>query len=269
LIKTTLVTNGYRFNSESFWLEYLKHPNSQVSTSLKSYDEKSSLLITKVEDFKGINNGIRKVNSKFKGHVTIVYSTLIEGRLLDTVSLAMDLGATSVSVSPCTPVSENGKFSAPFTVEYDKMVLEISTNYKKIVDLTKGKISFSLKTPLCIWPEDFIQTIIAQKQLNTVCQFQRRSGIVFDTDGKIVLCNSMLEYPVGKYGVDFNDRESFLKILNSEEVNGIYNHINSYPSKLCMECNLFSRCRGGCPIMWTVFNAEEVISSAKKRKGGG
>jgi radical SAM protein with 4Fe4S-binding SPASM domain len=263
-IKTNLVTNAYAFRSELFWLEYLKHPNTRVEPSLKAFDEQSNLLITKTRDFEGIKAGIQRVTGKFKSQVSIVYSTLVEDHLLEMVSTAVTLGAFSVRIGVCTPMSVDGKFIAPFTVEYRKMILEIVSSYERMVDVTKGRISFTLNTPLCIWPDDFVRDILAKNRIGAGCQFQNRSGVVFDTDGKVILCNSMFECPVGKYGVDFKDGESFLGLLNSENVDTIYNHINSYPSKMCVDCDLFPRCRGGCPIMWTVRNAEEVITSAKK-----
>ena len=76
----------------------------------------------------------------------------------------------------------------------------------------------------------------------------------------------MFECPIGKYGVDFNNSESFIALLNSDIVDEIYKHISSYPSKECIDCDLFPRCRGGCPIMWTTHKAEEIISSAKRKE---
>ena len=263
-IETNLITNAYSFRSENFWLEYLKHQNTHMEPSLKAFDEKSCLLITKSKNFDGVKAGIQRVTSKFKSQVGIVYSSLIENHLLEMVSAAISLGAFSVRLVICKPMSINGKFIAPFSVEYDKMVLEISKNYEKMVDITKGKISFILNTPLCIWPKDFVQDILTKKRINTGCQFQNRSGVVFDTDGKVLLCNSMFDCPVGKYGDDFNDSNSFLELLNSEKVDHIYKHINSYPSKICVDCELFSKCRGGCPIMWTNHNPDDVIHSVKK-----
>lgn len=53
--------------------------------------------------------------------------------------------------------------------------------------------------------------------------------------------------------------------LSSEWI--FYNHITVYPSQICVGCELYPRCRGGCPIMWTTHNAEEIISKAKNQKG--
>jgi radical SAM protein with 4Fe4S-binding SPASM domain len=265
-VRTSIVTNAYAFRSDDFLQEYLKHPNTHVETSLKSFDEQSSLLITRIKDFEGMKTGIQRATSKFKSQVSIVYSTLVENDLLKMVSTAVDLGAQYVRVGVCTPMSIDGKFVAPFTVTYDKMVSEISTNYKKMVDITRGKLSFALNSPLCIWPKDFVKDIIEQNRIGIGCQFRNRLGVVFDPRGKVLLCNNMFDCPVGEYGVDFNDSKTLLALLNSKEVDGFYKHINSYPSKICIDCDLYPRCRGGCPIVWTVYNAEEIISAANNKE---
>lgn len=268
-IRTSLITNALKFHSENFWLDYLKHPNTHMEISLKAFDEQCGLIVTGRKNyFRDAKIGIQRIISKFKTPINIVYSTLIENNLLKMVSTAVELGASFVDVCICKPFSINNKFIAPFTVTFDKMVTEISNDYEKMVEITKGKLSFALNTPLCIWPEFFIQDVIAKKRIGTGCQFQHRSGVVFDTDGSIFLCNSMSDCHVGRYGIDFIQSESLFSLLNSEKVNAIYNHINSYPSKKCMNCDLFPNCRGGCPLMWTVYKAEDIVHPIKLMKGG-
>jgi radical SAM protein with 4Fe4S-binding SPASM domain len=264
-IKTNLVTNAYRFHSEHFWRQYQQHPNSRIEPSLKAFDEQSSLLVTKIGDFKKVRVGMRNATKESKTMINVVYSTLMEGSLLEMVSTAVDLGASSVRVGICKPMSIDGKFVAPFTVPYERMASEIAGNYAKMVEITGGKLSLVLSTPFCVWPRDFIQKGIAQKTIGVGgCQFQSRSGVVFDTDGTVVLCNSMFDCPVGKYGVDFNDSASFLAMINGEMVDTIYKHIGSYPAEECAICDFFQECRGGCPIMWTVYNPKQIVHSMKK-----
>ncbi|MCX6786620.1 MAG: radical SAM protein [Candidatus Kaiserbacteria bacterium] len=264
-IKTNIVTNCYKFHSEHFWLQYQQHPNSRIEPSLKAFDERSSLLITKSREFEKVRVGMRRAAGESKTMINVVYSTLIEGNLLEMVSAAVDLGAYSVRIGVCKPMSIGGKFAAPFTVPFGRMASEITSNYAKMVDITKGRLSFALSTPFCVWPADFIQDGIAHKRIGVGgCQFQKHSGVVFDTDGTVVLCNTMFECPVGKYGVDFNDSLSFLAMINGEKVNSIYRHISSYPSEECIGCDFFQECQGGCPIMWTVYNPNGIVHSIKK-----
>lgn len=265
-IKTSLVTNGRQFRSKEFIEEFQQHPTTVVAPSLKAFDESSSLAITSISDFEGVKEGMRNICSISKTYISIVYNTLIQGKLVEMVKTATELGSFGVRVSVCTPMSENGKFVSPFTVDYDIMVDEISGSYEKMMELTKGNLSLELKTPFCIWPRDFIDNLIRLNQVGSGCQFFHRAGVIFDTDGTAMLCNSMFDCPVGKFETNFSDGESLLKLLDSNEVKSIYRHITAYPSKICVDCDLYVRCRGGCPIMWTTRNAEEIISAAKKQQ---
>jgi len=267
-LRTILVTNGRRFRSEEFLREFQQHPTTVVAPSLKAFDEQSSLAITGLGDFEGSRIGMKNICSNSKAHISIVYSTLIQGQLLEMVETAVKLGAFGVRLSVCTPMAENGKFISPYTADYDVMVAEFCDCYNRAMEITHGNLSFELKTPLCIWPRDFVNRLIEQNQIGSGCQFFHRAGVIFDTDGTVMLCNSMFDCPVGKFEDDFSDKRGLLELVNSDKVNTIYDHITAYPSKICVDCELYTHCRGGCPIMWTTKNAEEVISKAKNQKGG-
>lgn len=267
-LRTILVTNGHRFRSEKFQREFQQHPTTVVAPSLKAFDEQSSLSITGLGDFSGIKSGLRNVCNNSKTNISIVYSTLIQGRLLEMLGAAVELGAFGVRIGVCTPMTENGKFVSPYAVDYDIMVAEFCDCYEKAMEITRGNLSFELKTPLCIWPRDFVDKLIERNQIGSGCQFFYRAGVIFDTDGTVMLCNSMFDCPVGKFGEDFSDKKGLLDLMNSDKVNTIYNHITAYPSNICVDCDLYTRCRGGCPIMWTQHKAEEIISKATNQKGG-
>lgn len=262
-LRTILVTNGRRFRIERFRQEFQQHPTNSVAMSLKAFDEQSFLFVTGSKDFEGVKIGIKSVCDSSKTYISIVYSTLIQGQLIKMIEMAIKLGAHGVRISTCTPMSENGKFVAPYIVDYGVMVKEICDCYEKAIELTRGNVSLELKTPLCIWPRDFVDNLIEQNQIGSGCQFFHRSGVIFDSDGTVVLCNSMFDCPVGKFGKDFSDGEGLVKLLNTDEVNAVYSHITSYPLRICVDCELYTHCRGGCPIMWTVYNPKEVVHSMK------
>ena len=262
-LKTILVTNGRRFRSEKFQRAFEQHPTSVIAPSLKAFDGQSCASITGNKDFGGVKHGISYVCNRSKTYVSIVYSTLIQGQLIRMIETAVELGAFGVRISNCTPMSENGIFTSPYTVDYETFEAEVCDCYERATEITRGRLSFDLKMPLCIWPPYFVSRLISNSQISSGCQFFRHAGVIFDVDGTVILCNSMFDCPVGKFGEDFFDKEGLLKLLNSAQVNRIYNHITSYPSKICVNCKLYSRCRGGCPIMWTTHNPEDIISKAK------
>jgi len=116
-----------------------------------------------------------------------------------------------------------------------------------------------MKMPLCLWPKDFLENLIQKGQMTATCQVQKRSGIIFDSDGKLLMCNGLFDYPIGTYKKDFSDSETLVTFLNSEKVFDYYDKINSYPSAKCIGCSMFKICSGGCPLRWAVYNPEETI----------
>jgi radical SAM protein with 4Fe4S-binding SPASM domain len=140
-----------------------------------------------------------------------------------------------------------------------ELVASFTSEYEEINTLFAEKLTFAIKTPLCIWPRDFIEKLKRRKQLQPTCQFQHRSGIIFDPKGQISACNSLANFPMGMMDENYNNAESLIRIFNSDDVVRVYNHMNSYPSETCINCPDNSFCRGGCPLMWAVYNASECI----------
>jgi radical SAM protein with 4Fe4S-binding SPASM domain len=141
----------------------------------------------------------------------------------------------------------------------EDLVTSIVSQYDEINAICAGQLIFAIKTPFCIWPREFIRKLVERKQLRASCQFQHRSGIIFDPKGQVMACNSMADFPMGEIDKDYSDAESLIRLFNSEEVVQSCDHINSYPSERCIGCSQLSLCRGGCPLMWTVYNAKESI----------
>lgn len=39
----------------------------------------------------------------------------------------------------------------------------------------------------------------------------RRSELIFDTKGKVLVCNNLFDYPIAIYSKDFKDKDRFKK----------------------------------------------------------
>jgi len=259
-IKTGLVSNCQRFSSTKYFEEYQQHPSDYVSVSLKAFDQDSSILVSDFKDFESVKLGIQRICCYQKTQVSLVYNSLIQGQLSDMVKVAVDLGASSARIGTCKPVSINGKFVSTHCIDHVSVVDEVLKQYVELDGATNGKIRFITNIPLCVWPRDFVKMLLNKKQIGVGgCQFQRRSGVVFDVDGTVILCNSMFDCPVGKLNENFSETQGLISLLNSENVNLIYKRINQYPSEKCASCEMWGLCRGGCPIMWTVYKPEKII----------
>lgn len=258
-LNTTVVTNAIRFGADRFWSRYMENPSTKVGISIKAFDKASLKKIAGVDSFKLAEKGLRRAISHFNCGVSTVYSTSSADSILDLAKFAMDCGARSLTLSPCTPSFCDGEADGTYIVEANKMVAHIVDVYPKLVEITGGNITFSMKLPLCLWPKEFVENLVQQNQISTVCQVQQKAGVVFDVDGQLMLCNSLFDFPLGKYGVDFTDKESLVALMNSQKTVDMYNSLTAYPSEKCITCSLWNVCAGGCPLYWTLFDPNEVI----------
>jgi radical SAM protein with 4Fe4S-binding SPASM domain len=74
-----------------------------------------------------------------------------------------------------------------------------------------------------------------------------------------MMCNGLFSYPIGSLGKDFTDAKTFIEFINRPEVNSYYETIRSYPSRKCIHCPMWTKCGGGCPLLWAVYKADDVI----------
>lgn len=258
-IKTTLVTNAMRFGINGFWKKYQQYPNTKIGISIKAFDEKSMLSMAGISNFEISKKGLERVISFFKCGVSTVYNTVSSDYLIDIARFAKKCGAKSLSISLCTPAICSDSINSNFVVDPHKTVSDIVNFYPELEKITNGWLTFSMKLPLCLWPKDFIEKLVEKNQISTVCQLQQRSGLIFGTNGDLFVCNSLFDFPIGKYGNDFVDKNTLLEFLNSEEVVKIYDKLTSYPSQKCIKCPKYNFCGGGCPLFWSTYNPEKII----------
>ena len=258
-IQTTLVTNAYKFSEDDFWTEYLKSPNDKVSPSVKAFDEPSMKRLVQVSGVDFIQKGLERLVQKYNCGVSFVFSSFVKHDMVSLAKFAKSCGAIRISVSPCTPSFSDNGVDPTGMVALKEMVEIVTSEYPHLHELMEGNITLSIKTPFCLWPKDFIDTLRKRGQLHSGCQFQGRSGIIFGPQGELLACNSMAKFPIGELDKDYSDAKSLISLLNSEEVVRNYDHINSYPSEKCIGCSQINSCGGGCPLMWTVYDATESI----------
>lgn len=258
-IRSFLVTNAYRFSNDNFWDEYTKTPNDKISVSLKAFDGKSAKEFAGVGDFEAMKIGLGRAILRFNSGVSFLCNSFASGNLLSLARVARECGAQRVTISPCTPSFSKEGVDTMGMLGLGELVKSFTSEYEEINTLFAEKLTFAIKTPLCIWPQDFIEKLLRRKQLRLTCQFQHRSGIIFDPIGQVSACNSLANFPMGMIDENYDNAESLIRIFNSDSVVRVYNHMNSYPSEICIDCPDNSLCRGGCPLMWSVYDPKKSI----------
>jgi len=259
-MRTSLVTNAMKFGVDKFWAAYKKHPNTDTPwISAKAYDRNSLQKTCGVFNFDTVTLGLKRATEFFNCGLSFVYNSYFTDDLIEMTKYAIELGAKSVRICPCTPAFVKNTAVDQYMIETELYISNIVRDYQKLSEITNDNLSFSMKMPLCLWPKDFLENLIQKGQMTATCQVQKRSGIIFDSDGKLLMCNGLFDYPIGTYKKDFSDSETLVTFLNSEKVFDYYDKINSYPSAKCIGCSMFKICSGGCPLRWAVYNPEETI----------
>ena len=259
-VSSVIVTNAQRFSDDRFWNNYLEHPNTHIGASFKAFSPESLLANAKATTFPSVTKGLERVFAHQPNSIaSFVYSRPYVSHFLDMVKYAVRCGAHGVAVNFCSPAVHRDFVDATYVVDIDEMVREITACYEEAHAITHGRLVFVMKHPLCIWPKTLIETLKCRGQIQTTCHLQHQTGGIIETDGSLCLCNSLFDFPVGKYGRDFDSAESLLSLFSSQHVTECFSQLRTYPSLKCSDCEVFSDCAGGCPLLWTAHSPQEVI----------
>lgn len=263
-VETVVVTNGFMFSDDVFWKKYLKSPCDHVSVSVKATDrELFSSIVGNVYVYEKTMKGIARVLGLYKSAgASVVYSNLMSRedviRVAETVKI---LGAKYFTLSLCTANVSNNVFSDEYMVGLDDLRRDIPIIYGNLVDLYGDGLSVELSLPLCLWDRGLINSMVSDQHLLGPCHMHDRSGIVFDTNGNILPCNSMTDITLVEEQEHRFNHTKLLQSLNSCDVCETYAEILRLPSVRCSECTVEEYCRGGCLINWGVLCPDEICAS--------
>ena len=258
-IKTIIVSNAARFGDDDFWEAYEEHPNDHGGISIKGFGPEDLLRVAEYKNFDRVKLGIERAVKFWHCGAGIVYNSMHANSVVELAKFIMDCGARSMNITSCTPSFSTTSVESKYVVDLKTTVANIVRDYPELDRITHGRISFFMKLPLCLWPKDFLNTLITKKQISSVCQLQERGGLIFDIDGKVMMCNGLFHEPIGQLDQDFTDATTLTAFLNQPRINGYYDAINSYPSTKCIDCPMYTKCGGGCPLFWSIYKPEEVI----------
>jgi len=263
-INTTLVTNTVLFANDIYWNRYLSQSNDEIGVSLKASCEKKFNGVSTVTNWETTLAGIRRALSLTQSGTSFVCSP-DDCDIISAAQLVRSLGGDRLNLNLYTPVCVGGEWKSDYSWNQIRQVInQISIQYSKAEKILKGKLYLNGKFPLCVWPTRFIEERRAKGQISTGCQLSRRRGLIFDTDGSVLMCNHLQEYPIGKYGVDFVSPEELLGFLDEKAVKETYDQASRFPSTKCDGCEDYDFCTGGCPILWTYFNPEDIIQRERR-----
>ena len=269
-----LITNGVRL-SDPAYLEALRSDGlSAVGLSLKGYSPENFARITGVRKYHDALQGIRHLSdTEIPYSVSMVLDSENIGCFLPGVRDAVKAGAERFYFS----FEFDFDFSSSSTendtdFDFEKHVFRLIDGfcacYEELCALTEGKFILHQTFPLCVWDQNILMAMKSRYQIQTSCQLLQRSGLVFDTNGDILLCNAMYDYPVGHLDVDFSNGEELKQFLAQDQIGEIYDRLAAVPSKRCLDCPQWSFCGGGCVSNWSHYDLETLLARFQERQRG-
>lgn len=256
-VKSSIVTNGYKFADKKFLSKIEKANLTTMGFSIKGFDKESYLNNTKVDAYDDIQVAIDNIknSNKIGGIYTVVVTEDVLDRLEEVARMVNKDKNKKLLLILCGPVfNQNGYVENNYILDPNKVIKKIMNKYEKIDEILEGRLMIEQSLPLCLWKKEFINKLKAKNQLKTGCHVYRHSGIIFNTKGEIIVCNSLIDFPIGKFGVDFSNKEEFEEFWKSDKIKELYENIYKYPTEQCESCAEFDDCLGGCPLKWFTYD---------------
>ncbi len=255
-----VVSNGVRF-SDPKYLQKFDGLKLNVSVSLKAGNEEQQRRLTKANNFHKVLAAIQNLSQSNIGFsVSITITELNIGNLDEMVNIACKNGAPHVSLEFCTTtfntnlVAEKGCMIDPKNAA--KKFEEI---YPRLYERVGEKLSIHVSLPFCLFSQEFSKLLKERNQIYSGCHVMQRSGVIFDDRGRIIPCNAMHGFTLGKLGEDFSDAEGLQTFWDTSERREFNDMLVRIPAETCLNCKQYHECGGGCPLLWFVYDPREVI----------
>ena len=261
-LRCGLITNGIELSRRAL-VEVLENAGlDSVNLSIKGWSRESFIRNTGVDGFEKSLDALTNLSNSRLNFLTSFVLSCQNIEFLQTVTeRALECGAGLLyfsfehDFSPLDGIraQEHSKNLAGMF----EMIRKFEAGYETLNRLTNGNFILHQSLPLCAWDRNFIHLMVKRNQISLNCQMRERSGLVFSTDGSLILCNLLYQVVLGRFGETFRDKHSFESFWNSEEVCSIYATLSALPSARCDACEFRYQCGGGCLANWLHYDYDE------------
>lgn len=264
-----LVTNGYLLSKDWFFNKIEESNLNRINISLKAASREQYLEFTGQDAFHDVLAAMEKAGKLKNKYVDVscVLSKLTVDSVREIPKLVKKHGVKSLYLDMCAPVfSENGQPTGGYSLHPNMYVKTMVENVDEIYDIMEGNFSIIQSTMGCIWPQKTLKRLIdEEKVIAGSCQMSRENGMVFKPNGELIPCNALYGYPLGKFGNEFNDAESFLEFRQNSSIADFFRNIKTYPKTECISCSNHTYCIGGCPLQWLIFDPAKIKKEGSSR----
>ncbi len=260
-MESALVTNGRVFCSEKKVAQLKEAGPDFITISVHGWNGQ------KYAEFTGSKSGFSNVTSAvglfkkydIKFDINFTLSTLSSDFVDEIVSLGKLWHINHIGFNLAAPAVSTGGIQADFVPSLQAMRRQVLDAFEKCKE-AGIRCSFLLTIPHCVFTEEELIALFRENSINCGCQMLHGSGIIFQPDGSIALCNHLLDFQVANSEESADmlvSRESFLKFWNSEQLVELRKKSNRLRSEECNDCNHWDVCGGGCLVRWAHYNPRD------------
>ena len=249
----TIATNGYRLHDKNFAKELENVHYGALGFSIKAANREQHKKLTGTDTFEEILEAMANIR---EAKLKVGYSTVINRGTIDNLEefaymIKKHAPGKRLFYSLCGPaVSTPKTINTDYIVPTEELTKKVTAKWEHLSEILEGRVVLEQSLPQCVWSDDFIDMLKEKKQVSFGCHIMSRTGLIFDTEGKVLVCNSLTDYPIAEFGKTFDDKESFEQFWESEELRKLYKKFYEYPMSKCADCDVYSECGGGCPLKY-------------------
>ncbi len=258
-----LITNGILFSDKQYLSKLEKLGVDDINFSIKGWSRKSYKENTGMDSYNQMLQALKNLSeSKINTLASFVISSYNCEKISDVIETVANCGIDNFFFSFENDFSVLDGIEKKYDVKkIIKVVKTFENQYNKIDELTKGNFTIHQSLPLCAWDEKIIKKMVERNQILTSCMLLQRNGLVFDTDGSLIPCNSIHQFKLGTFNKDFNDANTFYKYWESDYIIKIYDKLCALPDNICSKCKDNNVCGGGCLSNWYNYKFNDLLSA--------
>lgn len=264
---SAIASNGYMLENDTFFEKLSTSSLGSLVFSVKAGNAELHNKLTKTDSFTQIKKAITNF-TKMTGEWNSYTVVLTKDTLHDLPNIARLVAkdkSKALRINFCSPIIESsGRINGDSMLEIPEMVSYLTEHYNELDTILKGRLLIQLSAPRCFFPKDFLHKLEQKKQVSFACHLYKRTGLAFDTKGRLLLCNSLPDFTIAQFGKDFSTAQEFKQFFMQKDICDLYKSIFNYTAESCTTCPDYLKCLGGCPLLWFHYSGTVIDEEQKK-----
>lgn len=272
-IDPKVITNGRKLADKQYLRSLINAGLKHASISIEGAKEETHNSITKTKSFRAVVAGIQNCLSLgLPLNTLFTISRYNFHEVVQSAEMMNSLGASDImyNIGLPSPKNEQNLPNDNFALSPIEMASIISNAFLTL-RAKDIKVRFFLTIPLCLFDPLILERMIHDHYISNgaYCHVFYGRGVAFEPNGNVLPCTHFANYPLFNM---INDKienfEDFERSwYDSKGIHGEFREVIwQYPHSNCKNCHHWGKCVGGCPLLWTHFEPDEIIGGKEVEK---